>query len=112
MIVRTNYSNAPATATQPASRHDDLMVIYVEDGAVKAESFDSEGRPSRVTDLVIGAEPRAPRWMARSRSRRREDQTRLRHIWRGALEKRNNGLRAEIVRRPLADALFDRFLRL
>lgn len=43
VIVRTNYSNTPATAGKPASRHDDLMVIYVEAGVVKADYFDSEG---------------------------------------------------------------------
>jgi hypothetical protein len=30
VIVRTNYSNTPASGGKPASRHDDLMVIYVE----------------------------------------------------------------------------------
>ena len=27
VIVRTNYSNTPATGDKPASRHEDLMVI-------------------------------------------------------------------------------------
>src|SRR5471030_284484 len=27
VILRTNYSNTPASAGRPASRHDDLMVI-------------------------------------------------------------------------------------
>jgi len=42
IIVRTNYSNTPATAGKPASRHDDLMVIYIDAGVVKADYFDSE----------------------------------------------------------------------
>ncbi|HET9833043.1 MAG TPA: hypothetical protein VFP91_15075 [Vicinamibacterales bacterium] len=47
VIVRTNYSNTPATASQPASRHDDLMVIYVEGAETKAVYFDSEGHVIR-----------------------------------------------------------------
>jgi len=47
VIVRTNYSNTPATADKPASRHDDLMVIYVDAGHVKADYFDSEGHVIR-----------------------------------------------------------------
>src|SRR6266700_4193700 len=39
VIVRTNYSNTPATGDQPASRHDDLMVIYLDAGVVKADYF-------------------------------------------------------------------------
>jgi hypothetical protein len=47
VIVRTNYSNTPATAGSPASRHDDLMVSYVEGDAVKADYFDNEGHVIR-----------------------------------------------------------------
>lgn len=43
VITRTNYSNSPATATQAASRHDDVMMIYVEGDAIKADYVDSEG---------------------------------------------------------------------
>jgi hypothetical protein len=69
VIVRTNYSDTPATATSQASRHDDLMVIYVEGDAVKADYFDNEGhvirylvqlRPNAVVFLseIHPAEPR------------------------------------------------------
>jgi len=47
VIVRTNYSNTPATASSPASRHDDLMTIYVEVNVVKADYFDNEGHVIR-----------------------------------------------------------------
>lgn len=47
VIVRTNYSNTPATGDMPASRHDDLMVIYVDAGVVKADYFDSENHVIR-----------------------------------------------------------------
>lgn len=47
VIVRTNYSNTPASGDKPASRHDDLMTIYVEAGIVKADYIDSEGHVIR-----------------------------------------------------------------
>jgi hypothetical protein len=47
VIVRTNFSNTPPSGGRPASRHDDLMVIYVDAGLVKAEYFDSEGHVIR-----------------------------------------------------------------
>jgi hypothetical protein len=47
VIVRMNYSNTPASAGKPASRHDDLMVIYDDGGRVKADYFDSEGHVIR-----------------------------------------------------------------
>ena len=44
IIVRRNYSEYPATATAPASRHDDLMVIYQDaEKGTRAEYFDNEG---------------------------------------------------------------------
>lgn len=69
VIVRTNHSNAPATGRTPASRHDDLMVVYMEAGLIKADYFDSEGhviryvadaRPGEVVFLseVRAGEPR------------------------------------------------------
>ena len=54
VLVRTNYSNTPATAGTPASRHDDLMVIYVDTGLIKADYFDSEGHIIR---YVVDARP-------------------------------------------------------
>jgi hypothetical protein len=47
VIVRTNYSNTPADSGKPASRHDDLMVIYTDSGVVKADYFDSENHVIR-----------------------------------------------------------------
>ena len=47
VIVRTNYSNTPPEGGRPASRHDDLMVVYIDAGRVKAEYFDSEGHVIR-----------------------------------------------------------------
>jgi hypothetical protein len=56
VIVRTNYSNTPAGGGRPASRHDDLMVIYVDAGTVKADYFDSE---SHIIRYVAEAAPGA-----------------------------------------------------
>jgi hypothetical protein len=47
VIVRTNFSNTPADSSHPASRHDDLMIVYVEGSAVRADYFDSEGHVIR-----------------------------------------------------------------
>jgi hypothetical protein len=47
IIVRTNHSITPGTGGTPGSRHDDLMVIYVEADLVKADYFDSEGHVIR-----------------------------------------------------------------
>ena len=70
VIVRTNYSNTPATASSPASRHDDLMVIYLEGDSIKADYFDNEGhviryvvqpRPGSVV-FLSEARPDEPRY--------------------------------------------------
>ena len=55
IIVRTNYAKNPARDGKPASRHDDLMVIFVEGDALKADYFDSE---QHVIHYVI--QPRGP----------------------------------------------------
>ena len=69
VIVRTNYSITPAKGSTPASRHDDVMVIYVDAGAIKADYIDSEdhvirysveARPDAVVFVseITPAEPR------------------------------------------------------
>src|SRR5215510_3290771 len=47
VMVRTNEAIYPATPDRPASRHDDLLVIYGEAGALKADYFDNEGHVIR-----------------------------------------------------------------
>src|SRR4051812_18176057 len=47
VIVRTNQATYAATAERPASRHDDLLVIYGERGSLRADYFDSEGHVIR-----------------------------------------------------------------
>ena len=72
VIVRTNYSNRPTNAAQPASRHDDLMIVYVDGGVVKADYFDSEGHVIRYV-----AETRSGEVMFRSEIRAAEPRYRL-----------------------------------
>ena len=42
VIVRTNYAEYPARDGRPASRHDDLMIVYVEGDRLNALYVDSE----------------------------------------------------------------------
>src|SRR5437764_2054866 len=59
VIIRTNEATYAATADRPASRHDDLLVIYPEDGSLKADYFDNEGHviryavATRAPDAVV-----------------------------------------------------------
>lgn len=46
-IVRTSFAEYPAQDGKPASRHDDLMVIYSRAGRVRADYYDSEGHVIR-----------------------------------------------------------------
>jgi len=53
VLVRTSYAEYPASATAPASRHDDLMIIYATGGAgVRADCCDSEGHVIHYTVTV------------------------------------------------------------
>lgn len=70
VLVRTNEAVYDAAPSRPASRHDDLMVVYEENGGLRADYFDSEGHviryagstgPNRVV-LVSDPDPRGPRY--------------------------------------------------
>ena len=67
VMVRRSYAEYPAAEGRPASRHDDLMVIYMQEGVLRADFYDSEGHVIRyavttpadrqaifVSDLVEG----------------------------------------------------------
>ncbi len=45
ILLRKNFADYPAAAGRPAFRHDDLMVVYREEGSadLKATYWDSEG---------------------------------------------------------------------
>jgi len=47
LMLRRNEAIYQASDRRPASRHDDLMAIYSEDGALKADYFDNEGHVIR-----------------------------------------------------------------
>jgi hypothetical protein len=47
VIVRRNDAEYPAAAGKPATRHDDLMVIYAAPGGIRADYYDSEGHVIR-----------------------------------------------------------------
>jgi len=46
-LVRTSFAEYPAASGRPATRHDDLMVLYAQSGAVHADYYDSEGHVIR-----------------------------------------------------------------
>jgi hypothetical protein len=56
VIVRTNYAEYPAASGKPASRHDDLMVLYATElGELRADYYDNEGHVIR----YVGSTPKA-----------------------------------------------------
>jgi hypothetical protein len=72
-MIRTNFSNTPASAGKPASRHDDVMMIYADGDKLKADYADSEGHVIRYDvktgeDKVMfesGAKANEPRYRLR-----------------------------------------------
>jgi len=74
ILVRKNRAEYPASAGRPAFTHEDLLIVYQEDGdkAAKAIYFDSEGHvihytPSTSQDgkaliFLSDARPPAPRY--------------------------------------------------
>ncbi len=54
VITRTSYAEYPASEKQPASRHEDLMIIYANAGAIRADYYDSEGHTIRYAVRVDG----------------------------------------------------------
>ncbi|MBI3491140.1 MAG: hypothetical protein HY047_05050, partial [Acidobacteria bacterium] len=55
VLVRTNHAEYAASDRGPASRHDDLMVIYAEGSELKADYVDNEDHIIRYTVRVRGA---------------------------------------------------------
>jgi hypothetical protein len=55
VLLRTNHADYAASDRGPASRHDDLMVIHAEAGAITADYFDNEDHIIRYTVQVRGA---------------------------------------------------------
>lgn len=68
VLIRKNRADYPATASHPAMTHEDLMIVYPENGKVRADYYDTEGhvihytvnvpatnRAVFVSDVVAGA---------------------------------------------------------
>ena len=43
VLVRKNRADYPASKDRPAAHHEDLMVVFHEGGATRADYFDNEG---------------------------------------------------------------------
>lgn len=56
VIVRKNYAEYPAQKGRPAFRHDDLLIIYLDDVSKRPRAiyFDTEGHTIRYTITVSG----------------------------------------------------------
>jgi len=56
VIVRKNYAEYPAQNGRPAFRHDDLMIVYLDDASKRPRAiyFDSEGHTIRYAIAVSG----------------------------------------------------------
>lgn len=53
VLIRTNFAVTAATAAAPASRHDDLMIVYADErGVIRADYYDNEGHVIRYTVVV------------------------------------------------------------
>ncbi|HEY1906313.1 MAG TPA: hypothetical protein VGG91_09735 [Myxococcaceae bacterium] len=66
-LVRKNHAQYPATKERPASAHDDVMLLYSENGQLRAEYVDNEGHVIRyqvqapsASTLVFLSETGAP----------------------------------------------------
>jgi len=46
-LVRKNHAAYPATKDHPASTHDDVLLLYSENGQLRAEYVDNEGHVIR-----------------------------------------------------------------
>ena len=47
VVVRKNHASYPPRDGRPASEHDDLMVVFADDGKVRADYWDNEGHVIR-----------------------------------------------------------------
>jgi hypothetical protein len=47
VVVRKNHASYPPKDGRPASEHEDLMILFSEDGKLRAEYWDNEGHVIR-----------------------------------------------------------------
>ena len=72
VLVRRSFAEYPAAQGRPASRHDDLMVVFLEADKLKADYFDSEGHvihyavnpstDSKSVEFLSEPQPGSPRY--------------------------------------------------
>ena len=70
VLVRRNTADYPKSKDRPASHHEDLMVVFHEGGATRADYFDNEGHVihyavtirDRTARFVSVPSPGAPRF--------------------------------------------------
>jgi len=71
VVVRKNHASYPPKDGRPASEHDDLLVLFSEDGKLRADYWDNEGHvirydvQSTATNRLVflsEARPGAPRF--------------------------------------------------
>ena len=77
VVVRKNHASYPPRDGKPASEHDDLMVVFSEDGRLRADYWDSEGH-------VIRYEVQSPatnRLVFLSEARAGAPRFRLTYVW-------------------------------
>lgn len=77
VAVRRNHASYPSRDGKPASEHDDLMVVFVEDGKLRAEYWDSEGHVIRYEVQA----PAASRLVFLSEARAGAPRFRLTYVW-------------------------------
>jgi hypothetical protein len=75
VIRRTNYADYPGAQGRPASRHDDLLVMAVDNDVVRADYYDSEGHIIR----YVVTSPGAGQALFESEARPNEPRYRLRY---------------------------------
>ena len=54
-LTRKNHASYPATKEQPARTHDDVMLLFSENGQLRADYVDSEGHVIRYVVHAEGA---------------------------------------------------------
>ena len=75
VLIRRSFAEYPAAKDRPASRHDDLMIVFVEDGKLRGDYFDSENHTIHYSvavsadgnsiEFLSDAIPSAPRYRLR-----------------------------------------------
>jgi hypothetical protein len=72
ILIRKSFAVYPATKDRPASRHDDLLIVFAENSKLRADYFDSENHTihysvavaadGKTVECLSDAIPSAPRY--------------------------------------------------